>query len=65
MAPVFEKRIDEINVHEVQYTAKIVDNLGNSDTWLISQTFGFPNTCAIPDEIMQSAADDEFGLHQR
>jgi hypothetical protein len=29
----------------VQYTAKIVDHLGNSDTWLISQTFGFPNTC--------------------
>ena len=59
------KRIDEINVHEVQYTAKIVDNLGNSDTWLISQTFGFPNTGAIPDEIMQSAADDEFGFLPR
>jgi hypothetical protein len=42
-----------------------VDNLGNSDTWLISQTFGFPNTCAIPDEIMQSAADDEFGFLPR
>jgi hypothetical protein len=37
-----EKRIDEISVHEVQYTAKIVDHLGNSDTWLISQTWRFP-----------------------
>jgi sacsin len=28
-------------------------------------TFGFPNTCVIPDEILQSAADDEFGFLPR
>ncbi|VDI50995.1 sacsin [Mytilus galloprovincialis] len=59
------EKINDIEFQEVNYTNIVEDNQGNSETWLVVQTFGFSDNATIPDVVIEAAAGEEFNFLPR
>jgi hypothetical protein len=60
-----DKKLKQIEYQEVRYDVKIKDELSDSETWFVVQSFGYPDPSKIPARLNSEYDEGKIGLLPR